>query len=65
MIFRMIAGLLIAYILGLLPRIVTAAALKRYNELKIANTEDSGANFGPPFFMLNYAIVRNPQTTCP
>ena len=41
------------------------AALKRYNELKIANIEDSDANFGPPFFMLNYAIVRKPAGTHP
>ncbi|MDD5676543.1 MAG: beta-N-acetylglucosaminidase domain-containing protein [Kiritimatiellae bacterium] len=37
---------------------IPAAALKRYNELKIVNLEDSDANKGPPFFMLNYAIVR-------
>ena len=44
---------------------IPAAALKRYNELKIANIEDSDANFGPPFFMLNYAIVRKPAGTHP
>ncbi|MDD5676540.1 MAG: beta-N-acetylglucosaminidase domain-containing protein [Kiritimatiellae bacterium] len=37
---------------------IPAAALKRYNELKIVNLEDSDSNFGAPFFMLNYAIVR-------
>ncbi|MDD5678719.1 MAG: beta-N-acetylglucosaminidase domain-containing protein [Kiritimatiellae bacterium] len=37
---------------------VPVAALQRSNELKIFNIEDSDANAGPPFFMLNYAVLR-------
>lgn len=37
---------------------IPAAALKRNNTLAIANIEDSDSAVGPPFFMLNYAVLR-------
>ncbi|NOY83165.1 MAG: hypothetical protein GXP31_19400 [Kiritimatiellaeota bacterium] len=37
---------------------IPAAALARRNRLRIENAEDASRFGGPPFFMLNYAVVR-------
>ncbi len=40
---------------------IPAAALKRSNTLVIQNIEDTDRASGPPFFMLNYAVLRKPK----
>ena len=40
---------------------IPAASLERTNVLRIANAEDTGRSGGPPFFMLNYAVVRKAE----
>ena len=37
---------------------IPAASLHRSSRLRIENAEDAGRTGGPPFFMLNYAVVR-------
>ena len=37
---------------------IPAAALTRHSRLRIENAEDTSRSGGPPFFMLNYAVVR-------
>jgi len=37
---------------------IPAASLKRQSRLRIENAEDTSRAGGPPFFMLNYAVVR-------
>jgi len=37
---------------------IPAASLSRQNRLRIENTEDASRHGGPPFFMLNYAVIR-------
>lgn len=39
---------------------VPGAALNRYSTLTIQNIEDTNVAGGPPFFMLNYAVLRKP-----
>ncbi len=40
---------------------IPAGSLKRTNALRIENVEDTGRSGGPPFFMLNYAVVRKTE----
>ncbi|MDO9542415.1 MAG: beta-N-acetylglucosaminidase domain-containing protein, partial [Kiritimatiellia bacterium] len=37
---------------------IPKSVLKQHNEISISNIEDTARNGGPPFFMLNYAVIR-------